>query len=383
MNSHENTLPKEEAAKRDYGITLTKEEETKVDELCQKIRAQMTSERMTPRQRLDAVMRGEQHDRIPIAVDGMGLHVAMTYGVSPLALTNDPKLCLIAYLDHLVRFGYDWMSPFYFTAGEEELGGELLYSETSLPILKRGAIESLDDLKKFKFPNVYKDGKLPWILWVISVVKEKLGDIMPIFSVIGMPGALSGIQTPVEKMSLFYKQNKPLAHCAGALVMRFDIEYANAIFEAGADGIMMPSIDSICSFKNHLDFELPYVAGLIKSVGKPFYTFGSGDWSHVLDSFGKAGISGYFHYNSGLDLQKGRAAAMKHNIILHYGIDNHLMVHGPKEKIRERVKQVIKEGYPGCKFALRTDTLDFNTPVEHVETFMEAAREYGQLPLKI
>jgi hypothetical protein len=36
---------------------------------------------------------------------------------------------------------------------------------------------------------------------------------------------------------------------------------------------------------------------------------------------------------------------------------------------------------PGdCRAA--TDTLDFITPAEHLDVFMEAAREYGRLPLR-
>lgn len=44
---------------------------------------------------------------------------------------------------------------------------------------------------------------------------------------------------------------------------------------------------------------------------------------------------------------------------------------------------VYKDGYLNCKFALRTDVLDYHTPAENVEAFMKAARKYGQPPLKL
>src|SRR5208337_5532474 len=82
----------------DYGVQLTKEEEAKVDQICGKIRERVAKEPMTPRQRFEAVYRGEEPDRIPIQVCAIGLHAAANYGVKPSVLYTDPKVSLFAYL---------------------------------------------------------------------------------------------------------------------------------------------------------------------------------------------------------------------------------------------------------------------------------------------
>jgi uroporphyrinogen-III decarboxylase len=73
---------------------------------------------------------------------------------------------------------------------------------------------------------------------------------------------------------------------------------------------------------------------------------------------------------------------MKYNLTLRYGVNAQVILHGPAEKIREEVKRVIQQGWRGGRFVLATDALDFATPAEHLDVFMEAAREYGRLPLK-
>jgi len=73
----------------DYGIELTGEEEARIDELCDKIRKNMESEPMTPRERFNCVANGDEPDRIPIQVCAMGLHVAALSGISPGELYDD------------------------------------------------------------------------------------------------------------------------------------------------------------------------------------------------------------------------------------------------------------------------------------------------------
>src|SRR4030042_2441649 len=117
----------------DYGVQLTKEEEAKVDHICGKIRERVAKEPMTPRQRFEAVYRGEEPDRIPIQVCSMGLHAAANYGVKPSDLYTDPKVSLFAYLTHLERFGYDTPSAFRFSTGEAEFGVKMCNSEGAVP----------------------------------------------------------------------------------------------------------------------------------------------------------------------------------------------------------------------------------------------------------
>ena len=368
---------------RDYGVQLTTEEEAKIDEICGKIRARVAKEGITPRERFEKTWRGEPTDRIPVQVSALGLHAAANYGVMPPDLYTNPKVSIMAYLTHLERFGYDMPSIFRFSLGEKELGGEIHVAEGTIPTLTRGGIDSAADIEKVKFPDVYKAGALPWQPWMIATIKEKLGDIMPVFGFISIPGSVPPVITTMDKQFLYFKTNRALSHSIAAIMARFCFEYASALFEAGADAVRMVGVDDLISYKTHREFEFPYVCGLAHAIGKPLYMYGAGDWSHVMESFAQAGVAGYeIPYSTPID--KAREISLKYNRVLDYGVDSHVLVHGPVAKIHEEVKRVIKEAYvPGLRLVLSTEALDFHTPAEHVTAFVEAAKEYGQLPLKI
>ncbi len=368
----------------DYGIKLTKEEDDRVDGICKRIRERVAKEPMTPRQRFEAVYRGEEPDRIPIQVCALGLHAASNYGVRPSSLYSDPKTSLFAYLTHLERFGYDTPSAFRFSTGEAEFGMEVTYTDSAVPFGTKGVVETAADLAKIKFPNVRKDGTLPYILWMISLLKKKIGDIMPIHGFHIIPGAVVPTIMPMAQQLLTLRKDPVLAHCIAALVTKFCIDFDTAQFEAGADMLHVVGIDDQISYKYHREYEFPYLCGLLKSLPGPCFQIGAGDWSHVLESYAQAGVQGFFlHSGQPTPLEKAKEVAMKHKLTLRYGVNAQVLLHGPADRIREEVKRVIKQGWPGGRFVLITDTLDFNTPAEHLDVYMEAAREYGRLPLKI
>lgn len=367
-----------------YGIEMTKEEEDKVDRICGRIRERVAREAMTPRQRFEAVYRGEEPDRIPIQVCALGLHAATNYGVMPSDIYRDPKLSLLAYLTHLERFGYDTPSAFRFSVGEKEFGTVMGHTDSAVPFGIKGIVETAEDLAKVKFPNVRKDGSLPWQIWMIGLLKEKLGDIMPIHGFMPVPGASNPVLMTMENQYMAMRKNPVLAHCVATLLMKFTIDYGTALFEAGADMLHIVGTTDQVSYKQHREFEFPYVCGLIKSLPGPCFIIGAGDWSHVLESFAQAGVQGFFlHSGQPTPLDKAKEVAMKYKLTLRYGVSGNTLVHGPAEKIRAEVKEVIQKGWPGRRFVLTTDTLDSATPAEHLDAFMAAAREYGRLPLNI
>jgi len=219
------------------------------------------------------------------------------------------------------------------------------------------------------------------MLWMLGLLKEKLGDIIPIWGFMPIPGGMPGSLSMMDAMTITRKDPE-LAHALAGMGMAFYIRYGNAQFEAGADALHIVGGDNMISYEQHREFEFPYVCGAIKSLRGPCFPIGADDWSHVLESYAEAGVEGFYLY-SGQPLDKAKEVSMKYKLTLRYGVNAQVLVHGPADKIREEVKRVIKQGWPGSRFVLATDALDFSTPAEHLDVFMEAAKEYGQLPLKI
>jgi uroporphyrinogen decarboxylase len=369
---------------QDYGVVMTKEQEAKVDDIVAKIRNRVSKEAMTPRQRIDAVANGETPDRIPIWANGTGLHVPATYGVDHGALYQDPVLALLAYLHHVERFQYDTLSMFRFSLGDEEFGGVTTMTDFGVPFTEEGYVKTSCDIDGIKFANPNKDGSLAWTMWMISTLKEKLGDIMPIWGFITPPGLSAvcpGSREYGEAM-MDMITNPNLAHSLTALALKWEIMFGKAQLAAGADLVHMVDAAGMCSPDQFREFSFPYMRGLVAALDNKVMWCCADDVSHVIEYYAKAGIK-YFYLNSEMPLEKAKEVCNEYGITLRYGLSKEILIDGPKERIREEVKRIVKTGWEGGHFILGTEALDTDTPAENIDAYIEAAREYCQLPLNL
>ncbi|MDR1421334.1 MAG: uroporphyrinogen decarboxylase family protein [Coriobacteriales bacterium] len=363
---------------------MTAEEEARLDELVGKIRERVAKEAMTPRQRFEALDRGETPDRIPILVNANGLHVPIAYGVEPGDLYKDPKLALLAYVSHLERFGYDTVSMFRFSLGDEEFGATTtMMADVGVPFTTKSYVETSCDIDNIKFPDPTKDGSLAWMCWMISVLKQKLGDIMPIWGFITTPG-LSAVlpgSRDFSQASIDMINNPNLAHSLTGLAMKWAIMFGQAQLDAGADAVCMVDAPGMVSPKQFREFMYPYMAGTYHALDGRIIWAAANDVSHVMADYAGVGIK-RFYLNSGQPLDAAKELCADNDVTLIYGIDPQVLLEGPKERIREEVRRVVAQGWQGGRFAISTETVDASTPMENVDIFMEAAREYCALPLK-
>ncbi|MCL2147156.1 MAG: hypothetical protein FWH52_05045 [Synergistaceae bacterium] len=367
-----------------YGVILTDEVEDKVDALCEKIRMRIAKEKMTPRERYAKYTRGEKTDRMPVTALPIGLHAAAFANLKPPQLYEDPQVTLLAYLSHLEYFQYDTLSMFRFSLGENVLGGTLTKpSDGSLPLMIKGAIECGADIDKFKlpvFPDCYKYETMHWQLWMIKVLQEKLGDIMPLFGFSAMPGGINSYMLPMEKHFVLLKTNRPLAHSIAAITSLFNLEWLRELEKSGVDYIRMIGKGDVVSEAIQREYEFGYIARAVNAINVPLYVHSAGDTSHVIESYAQSGVAG-FEAHSGTPIKKAKEIAMKYNCTYTAHVDAHILLHGDREAIRKEVKRVIdatREDPVYYKIALTTDPLDYSTPNENVMTYVEAAKEFAQ-----
>jgi uroporphyrinogen-III decarboxylase len=152
--------------------------------------------------------------------------------------------------------------------------------------------------------------------------------------------------------------------------------------ECGADAIRYVGNDDVLSYKVHKEFEFPYMSGVTRQLnimGVQGYIIGAGNWAHVLEGFAQAGVKG-FDLTTGTPLKDTTEVAVKYGLTIIYGMDAHLILHGSKEEIRSAVKKIIKEAksYDGLKFTLSSEAIDYATPNEKIDWFVEACKEYGR-----
>lgn len=362
----------------DYGITLTQEESEKLAQMVESIHARVSQEDMTPRERFAAIAEGKSVDRLPVWVNGTGLHVPKTYGVDHGALYEDPKLALLAYMNHLDRFGGDTFSLFRFSLGDAEFGATTTMTDFGVPFTIKGYVDDYADIGNIKFPNIKKDGQLPWTLWMISQMKEQVGDIMPIWSFITTPGltAICPGARDYQTAGIDMIRNPNMTHALAALAMKFYIQFGQAHLAAGADCINMVDAPADCSPKQFREFMYPYMCGLYHALDGKVMWATADDVTHVMEDYCKVGIK-HFYLGGKIELEKALDIAGKYDVVIRWSVDPAVITHGDRESIRKEVKRVAQIGKEYGRFILGTAALDTDTPAENVDAFVEAAREFG------
>ncbi len=120
--------------------------------------------RMTDRERVEALLRREKPDRVPIWPFAPGFPMVYT-GTSIADAYNNPKVSLAAQRKAAQDFGWIY-TPFigYAACGGWEFGGEIKWPSgefSQAPTVARFPVETVDDVWNLKMPDVKNSGIVP------------------------------------------------------------------------------------------------------------------------------------------------------------------------------------------------------------------------------
>ena len=82
----------------------------------------------------------------------------------------------------------------------EAMGSKIKYSDYNIAQLETPAISSLDEVDKLKLINVDEDGRLPIILKGLKMVKERLGDKVPVSGTVTGPFTVASMLVGTENL---------------------------------------------------------------------------------------------------------------------------------------------------------------------------------------
>lgn len=80
------------------------------------------------------------------------------------------------------------------------MGSKIKYSDYNIAQLETPAISSLDEVDKLKLINVDEDGRLPIILKGLKMVKERLGDKVPVSGTVTGPFTVASMLVGTENL---------------------------------------------------------------------------------------------------------------------------------------------------------------------------------------
>ena len=85
-------------------------------------------------------------------------------------------------------------------AAWQRYGSKIKYSDYNIAQLETPAISSLDEVDKLKLINVDEDGRLPIILKGLKMVKERLGDKVPVSGTVTGPFTVASMLVGTENL---------------------------------------------------------------------------------------------------------------------------------------------------------------------------------------
>jgi uroporphyrinogen decarboxylase len=340
---------------------------------------------LTGRQLTLAAIRGEPHDRVPVAQHNFTF-CARQAGLTMDEFRYDPHKAARALADAAYRFDYDCIIIDFDTVTlAEAMGAKLVFppddpARTAEPLLK-----DLAQATDLQVPDPYKDGRLPICLEATREVRRIVGDDKAIMGRAdqGPFGLLFALRGHEELMIDVLDAPEESFHRALQVCTEAGVRYARAQLEAGAD---LTSIgdsaagESLISPAHYVRLAQPYERQYKQALGDGLLSLHiCGKTNRIIAGMLDTGceVLELDHWNDlavSLDVIDSRACIFGN-------IDpSGVLSQGSREDVLDACRPVLEAAVRKTRrFALCPGCLaNADVPPENIQAMTDAARRWGQ-----
>jgi uroporphyrinogen decarboxylase len=343
----------------------------------------VSAPKLTPRQRIENLLRGQPADRTPFC-PAVYEHKAALIGVSPSTICRDADLFEKAMIREVEVYDPDMLvvGCDVYNVEAEATGCEVTYPETNdVPAVKQRILEPGGDLSRLQLPDPRRGGRMPLSLEVARRIQLRFGGERIVRGALSAPFSIaSQLVGPGDLLIAMLDDaawtKKLLAFCAeivksygrafaerGVGVILFD-SYASPPMtypELYRRIILSPTAEVIRFFRRELGISLvPYIMG--------------GDTTVLLEQIIKTGTNNILcDYKADLNFFVGRL--MDEPVLLRANISPALIATQPVDVIKARVRQVLAIGRRHPRFLMGTGILSYDTAPDRVIAVREVLEE--------
>ncbi len=264
----------------------------------------------------------------------------------------------------------------------EAMGMRLEFSDKEGPILSE-PIRNKSSVDKLIIPDTEED--MPFIIETIKILRKELENKVPLIGFSGAPFTLATYMIEGGTSKNFLHTKKMMFQHSGVFDYLMDkltttiISYLSDQIKAGVQAVQIfDTWAGMLTPDDYKEFVLPYVKKVISELKKeevPIIYFVN-DCAGILKEVKKSGADVI-----GIDWRIDIADAIKKlgkRVVIQGNLDP-CALFLPKEKIEERVKDILWKGETakGHIFNLGHGILP-QTPVENVMAVVEAVHKYGR-----
>ncbi|MDZ4742449.1 MAG: uroporphyrinogen decarboxylase family protein [Verrucomicrobiota bacterium] len=341
---------------------------------------------MNSLERIQSVMTGQIPDRVPVCLHNflLACHEA---GIPVDQYRLNARLIAEVHLKALEKYEYDCvLIDLDTTMAAEAMGAVSEVAPNGVGSIHGTLLRSLDEVKKLKVLDPYKDGRIPVLLESIHILKEKLGGEFAIRGNCDQgPFSLAALLRGMNDfmMDLADDPDHPAIRDLLEITYQSHLKIHEAVHAAGAtmtslgDSVSGPDV---LSPKMFTSFARGYHERLLKDLSdRGIFTVIHicGNTTRILEQLAQYPFCG-FELDYKTDSAKAKDLVGKDHVLLGNIDPSSILAFGTPESVAEKTRELITLWKPGGKFILNAGcAINANTPSDNLLSMMRTLRQEG------
>lgn len=345
----------------------------------------MIQDKMTSLQRVLITLGHQEPDRIPFFLF-VTMHGAKELGLSIKEYFSKAENVVEGQLQLRAKYRHDCIYNFYYAPLEVEAwGSEVIYCDDGPPNSGMPFIRNPEDIKKLEPPQIEETPCMRKVLKSAQMLKEKVGDDVPIIGVVMSPFSLPVMQMGFDKYIEVMYERLDLFDYLMKINEEFCVQWANAQLKAGATAICYydpVSSTTISTKEMYLKTGFEVAKRTIARINGPTAThMASGRCLPIIGDIAKTGTA-----IIGVSAEENLEAlktVCRNKLSVLGNLNGIEMRRWSTEQAEEEVKKTIYQAGSGGGFILSDNhgEIPWQVPDEVLLAVSEAVHKWGQYPL--
>jgi|GEM_PF-16011 len=345
---------------------------------------------MTSLERVNAVMKGELPDRIPV-IPQCFMFSAMEYGYHIGEINRDPAKLAAAHIACQDKYGYDGCVIDIDDATlAEACGAKVIFRDEGVAAVdeKHPLLESLEDIDELELPDPLKSGRCCEWLETTQRLVEAIGDHVFIMGRAdqGPFDVLTLLRGPEDFMCDLLTEDPEVIQHALEWATEAHLRFARAQFAAGAHATSMGDSyagQNLISPQMYREFAFPHEKAVVDGLAgrDGYYSIHiCGKANDIIADMGRTGAD-ILEIDYATDMGFARKM-VPDNVVLMGNIDpSGQLVLGSPADVDAKAKEII-ESTRGRGIILSSGcAMGENTRPENMRAMIDAAKKYGSYEL--
>lgn len=335
--------------------------------------------KITEKDRFISILNREEVDRVSIACPLQTGTIEMMEATNvfwPEAHYSPEMMAELSYAAHKLAGIESVRVPFCLTVEAEILGCKIGNGgKKSQPSVLESALTTIDEFNSLSVPDPTKDGRMPTVAKSLRILKDKVGDTVPLIAGVVSPFTLAGHIRGIDNLLLDFFDNPEDVVNLINFCCEVCISYSQYLGDNGADCISLvePSATSeVIGPKYFQEYASPYIKKVIKNLEVPTILHICGNTVPILSFMGDTGVNG-ISIDHVVDISEAKDKIRKTALIGNINPVDPLLF-GPVDQIVEQSLLCVEKGVdilaPGCG-------LSPATPIENIRAMTSLAKRYS------